>query len=346
MKFMEKLKMVQKLFDQTCTCFIVFGENILVTSKGACFVTQQDFPEDYEKVSQIFSLSDCLADSLGKYWREAFSDSIVIGSSQFYVADVWEARLIVAEVSLQKKDWKLKWVEGELIDILNSLAWLNPMNPHMIALKANMLFNKELYAVYDIIRYCQAFDKYDVSMIIELIRRRYIAISSLPVDILSEVNNHLEDCELTEYDIISFFQLDLEATGDKVRVLDPKDILAARIEVISTFNNKINKLLTEAGIDVKSKKQYKIVDGYSPDILDVPDERVESNTTQIVSANDIKQTPISEPITKVEKSETAEEKNVTSIENDSKTISEPELDKTHVPIKERERYSGTEDLLL
>lgn len=360
MTFIEKLEKVQKLFNQTCTCFIVFGENILVTSKGACFVAQQDNPEDYESVSQIFSISDSLAEYLGKYYREAFRDSIVVNSSQFYVADIWEAKLISAEAMLRKTGWNIKWVDGGLEDVLNSLAWLNPMNPHQIALKANILFNKELYAVYDVMKYQTAFEKYDIGMIIDLIRRRYISICSLPIDILTEVNKRLDQCELTEYDIISMFKADVSATKERVRNLKPQDILLARIQAISTFNRELDRLMSEAGIDIIAQAQYEIVEGFAPDLLPVPeidlDKLEQKDNVAISDVEKVKEHPLSVANSILPQNTVSE---VTNTESGSNTVeggrnkqpveniaSKEEDEKTHVPRSERGRYARTESLEL
>ena len=358
MTFLEKLEKVQQLFSQTCTCFIVFGENILVTSKGACFVAKQDNPEDYESVSQIFSISDSLAEYLGKYYREAFRDSIVVNNSQFYVADVWEARLILAETMLRKTGWQTRWVEGDMADVLNSLAWLNPMNPHQVALKANILFNKELYAMYDVMKYQTAFEKYDINMIIDLVRRRYISICSLPVDILTEINKHIDKCELTEYDIISMFKVDLPATKDRVRMLSAHDILAARIQAISTFDREINRLMTEAGIDVVAQAQYEIVEGFAPELLPIPEgdfdkleqkenvaikevekleDRVVPQTTTHVAPGHEEGLLLKSALNVIERSEQGQRTEIPA---------PPEEESTHVPRSERGRYERTESLEL
>lgn len=347
MTFIEKLEKVQKLFNQICTCFIVFGENILVTSKGACFVAEQDNPEDYENVSQIFSLSDSLAEYLGKYYREAFGDSIVINHSQFYIADVWEARLIASEAIVKKTGWKLKWVQGEESEVLDSLAWLNPMNPHKIGLRANTLFNKEMYMIYDVIAYHAAFEKYDIGIIIDLIRRRYISICSLPTEILVEVNKRLDQCELTEYDVVSLFKVDLQAMKDRVRSLKPQDILSARIQAVSTFNREINRLLSEAGIETISGVQYEVVEGFAPDLLAIPDsDFVHLEKKDNVSIKEVETAEHSIAVENIKQDEQTQEAQEVQRVVQNKVVEEQHEIMQHVPRSEQKRYEFTESLEL
>ena len=255
MTFGEKLYLASTLFGNKCSSFIIVGENLILTS-GSIEEAMAMNKEKFESLSEHFHITDDYIGKLNDLYREAFDIVVHMNNSTFYIAGVWQARVFITLSVVNNLHHGLKWLPNRENHLLCQLAWCNPMDEHDVGVCANQLFGGDIYRIYDIMPYYGPLTDWDKDIIVDLIRKRYIEINMIPINVLESIGDTVNECDLMEQDIVKLFNCKMDITSARVRDLKVSEIAKARILAMRAFEAEMKKLLPNEGDDSDEVDEY------------------------------------------------------------------------------------------